>query len=467
MNFDFSQEQRQHIWEYLTQKLETHYANPERLAVSPKLDPAAIKEYVMAPPQQPMAPEKALEHVLQGLDQFLVHTTHPKYYGLFNPRTALPGILADAITATYNPQMAAWSHAPFAVEVENRMLREFGKRFGWAEDSIDGTFTSGGAEANLTAVQTALNWAFPGYASSGVWGLAAQPVLYCSGESHHSLVKAARVSGVGLEAVRSLPVNDRLELMPEQVESQIKKDLQEGRKPFMLVATLGTTGAGAIDPIAQLAKIAKRYGLWLHADAAYGGALALTERYKHLVNDSHLADSITFDAHKWMSLPMGTSLYLTRHLQILDRTFRTTADYMPKEASQLAITDPFTHSIQWSRRFNGLKVYLALLMLGWEGYRQVVEQQIKVGQFLKETLQQRGWQLYNSSPMPIACFGKPYFEQDEQAALRISKKVIDSGRAWISVYRIGNVNTLRACITNYATTESDILDTVALLDTLA
>ncbi|WP_152426501.1 pyridoxal phosphate-dependent decarboxylase family protein [Cesiribacter andamanensis] len=466
MNFDFSEESRREIWSFLHQQLEAYYAHTADRPVAPPLEPAAIRNYLHTSFQQALPAEQALRHVLDGLDRYLVHTPHPNYYGLFNPRAAFPGILADTITATYNPQMAAWSHAPFAVEVENLLVQTFGTRFGWQKESCDGVFTSGGAEANLTAVQTALNHVFPHYASKGIRGAEGQPVLYCSAESHHSLLKAARVSGLGLEGVRALPVNERLELMPEQVEAQLEQDLQQGKRPFMLAATMGTTGAGAFDPLGRLAALAKKWGLWLHADAAYGGALALSPQHQYLLQDLHLADSITFDAHKWMSLPMGTSMYLTRHPRILDASFRTTADYMPKEASQLDITDPFTHSIQWSRRFNGLKVYLALLMLGWEGYREVIEQQIRVGQCLKDELQKSGWLLYNDTPLPIACFGKPHFAQNEGAALALSQQLIQSGQAWISVYRIGGINSLRACITNYATTEAHVRETVALLNSL-
>jgi len=463
MNFDFNKEDRLQTWDFLVKQLEDYYADTASVAVSPKLNTKEIKEYVHHSFATPLAHKEAIEHVVNGLKQFTVHTPHPNYFGLFNPRSNFAGILADTITAAFNPQLAAWSHAPFAAEVESKLILEFGKKFGYQQSTIDGVFTTGGAEANLTALLCALNNSFPGYAKDGLQSVEKKPLIYVSAESHHSLVKAASITGLGLNAIRQIPVNEHLQMDVSMLEKQIKEDIKNNFLPVMVVATLGTTGAGAIDEINRIAVVASTYHLWLHADAAYGGAVVVTERFKNLLGNIHLADSITFDAHKWMSVPMSTSMFITRHTDILNKTFRVTTDYMPKEASDLQITDPFTHSIQWSRRFAGLKIYLSLLMFGWEGYQQIIEQQIEMGNILKQELQHSGWIIYNQTELPILCFGKKHFESDPEAALQVSKRIIETGKAWISVYKINGVNTLRACITNYATHEKNIHELVALL----
>lgn len=456
-NFDFDIKTRSEGWDYLLQKLEDYYLNTESLRVAPDLNYEKIKEYV---DQQslgsPLASDEAIDHVLHGLKQYAVHTPHPQYFGLFNPRPAFPGILADTIAATFNPQLAAWSHAPFAAEVENRLVQEIGKKFGYRSSSIDGTFTTGGTEANLTGLLCALNDAFPEYANKGLRAIDKNPVIYVSAESHHSLVRAASVTGLGMDVVRAIPVNDRLQIRTDLLEKQIEDDIKENYHPVMVTATMGTTGTGAIDDIGAISEIAAKHNVWLHADAAYGGGVALSPRYKKLLGDIHLADSITFDAHKWMSVPMSAGMLITKHPAILSQTFRITADYMPKEADELQIVDPFTHSIQWSRRFTGLKVYLSLLMLGWDGYEQLIEGQMKLGNQLRTRLQKAGWKIFNDSDLPIVCFGKDYFEGDSDAAIRLNKKILASGNAWLSVYNINGINTLRACITNYATDENSI-----------
>ncbi len=225
MNFDLSPQERRETWRLLLQQLETYYAHTPDLPVSPELDRekvvALVERYSL---RKAIAPREAIAHVTEGLTKYAVHTPHPMYYGLFNPRAAFPGILADTITATFNPQMAAWSHNPFAVEVENFLVRELGQKFGYPQADIDGVFTSGGAEANLTAVLCALNHHFPDYANAGLIGLGKKPVLYCSAESHHSVIRAGRIAGLGLEAVRLIPADGKQRMQAALLEQQIEKD---------------------------------------------------------------------------------------------------------------------------------------------------------------------------------------------------------------------------------------------------
>lgn len=463
INFDLNTKERNVLWEHLLRDLENHYSLSEQLNVAPTLDEVKIREYIFKSFDVQVKPKEALDHILEGMKKFTVHTSHPAYYGLFNPKANFPSILADTITAVFNPQLAAWSHAPFAVEIEQKLVKEFGMKFGYTENNCDGVFTTGGAEANLTAVLSALNYHFPNYVQDGLRSLKKPPVIYCSSESHHSILKAAGIVGLGLSAVRNIPVNSSLELSVEELEKYILEDTQQGNYPLMIVATMGTTGAGAIDPVIDISSLAKKHGLWLHADAAYGGAAILSTQYRYLLDGIELADSITFDAHKWMSVTMSASLFLTKHTDILNRTFRITADYMPKEAGSLKITDPFTHSIQWSRRFIGLKLYLSLLFFGWKGYEEVIDHQILMGKLLKEKLQQKNWIIFNDTLLPILCFGKECFTHDEKAALELSRKLIDTGKVWLSVYKVNNINCLRTCITNYITKENELNQLIDLL----
>ncbi|MCB0546194.1 MAG: aminotransferase class V-fold PLP-dependent enzyme [Phaeodactylibacter sp.] len=465
MDFDLNPQRRRELWEALLAQLEHYYAHTSELPASPPLH----REKIIALVEQfkldkGIPPQQAINHVLEGMTRYAVHTPHPMYYGLFNPRSTFPGILADTITATFNPQMAAWSHNPFASEVENFLVRELGTKFGFPKEKVDGVFASGGAEANLTAVLCALNHHFPDYANRGLAGISQKPVMYCSAESHHSIVRAGRISGLGLDAVRSIPVDGQQRMQAEALARQIAKDLTGGYHPFLAIATAGATGTGAIDPIPEIANIAGHHGMWLHVDAAYGGALILDEDQKLLLRGIERAHSITFDAHKWLSVPMGAGIFLTREPEILSRSFRITADYMPKEAQDMPVTDPFTHSIQWSRRFIGLKLYLSVLFFGWDGYAQMIRHQCRMGSLLKEELRESGWKIYNDTELPIACFMDPDHEQTPGFARAVTDKVIGSGKAWISVYPAAGVECLRACITNYASGEKEIRELAALIN---
>ena len=461
-------ETRAGLWRQLVEAIETYATKLEASRVTPPLEPAKLRALLSRFDfAAPVDAFEALDFLVEGLWKFQTHTPHPRYYGLFNPAPTTMGIAGDALVAAFNPQLAAWSHSPLAIEVERHLLRAFGVRFGYDSAQTDGTFASGGMEANHTAVLTALAQAFPEFSSRGLRALAAQPVLYVSSEAHHSLLKAARLCGLGTDAVHEIPVDHGLRMNPEALASRIAQDRGQGFAPFLVAATAGTTNAGAIDPLAAVAEVAAQERLWFHADAAWGGAAALLPELRPLLTGIERADSITFDAHKWLSVPMGAGIYLTRHPDILDRTFRIAQTYMPREASGLDVVDPYMHSIQWSRRAIGLKVFLSLAVAGWEGYATAIRHMLAMGTLLRAQLETSGWQVVNQTPLPLCCFVDQRHPQGRSAAYlhAVAMQVVASGKAWISTTRLaGSVPVLRACITNYRTTADDIAALMGALE---
>ena len=459
---------RAELWRKLVDAIEAYATKLENSRVTPPLDPAKLRatlsRFDFCVPVDAL---EALDFLVEGLWKFQTHTPHPRYYGLFNPAPTTMGIAGDALVAAFNPQLAAWSHSPLAIEIEQHLVRAFGARFGYDPARTDGTFASGGMEANHTAVLTALVQKFPEFSSRGVRALAAQPVLYVSTEAHHSLLKAARMCGLGTNAVHEIPADGDLRVDPEALASQIARDRAEGLAPFLVAATAGTTSAGAIDPLPAIAGIATREKLWLHVDAAWGGAAALVPELRPLLEGIERADSITFDAHKWLSVPMGAGIYITRNTDILDETFRIAQTYMPREAAGLDVIDPYMHSMQWSRRAIGLKVFLSLAVAGWEGYAAAIRHMLAMGALLREQLEGSAWQVVNKTPLPVCCFvDQRHPEGRSEAYLhKIAMQLVASGKAWISTTRLaGSVPALRACITNYRTEAGDIEALIAALE---
>ncbi|UTW63990.1 aminotransferase class V-fold PLP-dependent enzyme [bacterium SCSIO 12741] len=456
MPFDFDPNQRKEILDTVFEKLESYYSSTKEFKTSPDLNIKEIRASILTKElAKGINPDKAIEHVIKGLESFSVHTPHPKYFGLFNPRSNYAGIIADLITATYNPQLAAWSHAPFAVEVEELMIKEFANKFGYHRYA-DGVFTTGGAEANLTAMLCALNHKYPNFAKEGIFGLDRKPVVFCSEEAHHSIQKAAKVVGLGYNLVKSIPTTDELKLDVDILRQELKQLDTSHYSPLMIIGTAGTTGTGTVDELNQLSSICRENYIWFHVDAAYGGGAILSQDLKHQLSGIEKSDSITFDAHKWMSVPMGTSIFLTTRNDILGKTFRITTEYMPKEADKLTVTEPFAHSIQWSRRFIGLRVYLSLLFYGWQGYEQTIDHQAAIGRYLKSQLIKNGWDIKNNTDLPVVCFTKGEFETDPIFTKTILDNILSNGKSWLSIYPIKGAPTFRACITNYNTTETEI-----------
>lgn len=457
---------RRQLWKELSERIEAYWREVEALPVSPSLEVAAIRHVAESFDfESAMSPGDALQQVFAEMEQRQVHTPHPMYFGLFNPAPTAMSVAADALVAALNPQLAAWSHSPFAAEVERHLVRVFGAKFGLPLEGVDGVFTSGGAEANQTAVLAALHSRWPSIAKDGLRSLEKQPVLYVSAEGHHSFLKAARVAGLGEDAVRQIPSIANLQIDMDALAKRIEQDRSARYAPFMIVATAGTTGAGIVDPLPGAAQIAAREGLWFHVDAAWGGAAALSPRLRPTLKGIERADSITFDPHKWLSVSMSSGMFLTRHPELLQQVFGVHTAYMPKEGRALSITDAFGHSMQWSRRFMGLKLFLSLAVAGWRGYAETIEHQAAMGDLLRTRLAEEGWRIVNETPLPLVCFTDAEENWDLAMCQKVADTVVQSGKAWLSTIQLGQKKepALRACITNYKTQTQHIEALVLLL----
>jgi glutamate/tyrosine decarboxylase-like PLP-dependent enzyme len=466
-NFRLDGAEREALWREVVEQIARFEDRVAGAPVAPTLDPGALRGLLTAVDfRMPQAPVEAVRFVVDGLWANQVHTSNPRYFGLFNPAPTPMGVVADTITAAFNPQLAAWSHAPFAAEVEIHLIRALGEKFGYPAGSVDGTFTSGGAEANHTALICALVSRFPEFSRRGARALAGQPAIYISQQAHHSFLKAARATGLGTDAIREVPVDDDLKMDAAQLSAMLQRDREAGLLPVLLVATAGSTSAGVIDALPELAAMARKYALWFHVDAAWGGAAAFVPELRDLLAGIEQADSITFDVHKFLSIPMGAGLFLTRHPRALGEAFRITTDYMPKDAAALDIVDPYTHSMQWSRRFIGLKLFLTLLVAGWDGYADVIRHQVSMGRRLARLLSDAGWKVVNKTELPVACFVDARRADGASAYLQtVADRIVASGAAWISTTRLKDGQpVLRACITNFRTQEGDLEALIAALE---
>lgn len=404
--------------------------------------------------EHPIELDRLRVEVGELLNRWTVHVTHPAYFGLFNPPVDPAGIVADALVALYNPQLAAWSHAPAANEIERLTLDYLGSLL-WPEcESTIGSFTSGGAEANLSAVIVALTHQFPEYGEHGARALPGVPRMYASEESHHSLLKIAHFTGIGRDALQLVSTGSDLRLDAEALERAIERDLAAGALPFLVVGTAGTTSAGVIDPLPAIAGTCERHGLWLHVDAAWGGTACVSPRLRNSLAGIDAADSVTWDAHKWLSVPMGAGMFFCRHPEAAGRAFRASTGYMPGDTTGAA--DPYSTTVQWSRRFTGLKVFMTLARLGRRRLVERIERQAEMADLLRAGLEQDGWQIVNRTPLPVVCFRRPEIA-DPDAYDALVNILHERGRVWISAVALPFIGpALRACITSYETGSAEL-----------
>ena len=417
-----------------------------------------------ADPDAFSAPREAaevLDELARGLAEGRVATTAPGYFGHFTTAPEEVALRAEALASAANPQLATRSHAAWPVAEEEQVVRAIGSAFGLSEP--DGLFTSGGAEANAIALQLALARAFPEVHAKGLRGLAGDPVLYVSDAGHASVRRAARLAGLGEEAVRVVPTDDRRGMKPTTLGELVAKDRARGALPFLLVATLGTTGSGAVDPIGELAAYAARQDLWLHVDAAWGGLAAFVPALAHLAEGAARADSITFDPHKTLAVPLGAGMLLTRHHEALGAVYRERAGYMPKDASR----DPYARGPQWSRRFLGAPTWAVLATLGLAGVRAMLARQVELGDRLREGLAARGWRVVNATELPVVCFVDETTRRGEEPAWleQVARRVVARGEAWLTLVRLATgARVLRACVTNPRTRAEHVEALLSALD---
>lgn len=399
---------------------------------------------------KPMALDDVVADVQGMLQAWQVQVTHPRYFGLFNPNVTLASIIADMLVAMYNPQLATWRTSPAANEIERHTLGWLAGKFGFPANAL-ASFTNGGAEANLSAVTVALTRAFPDYAERGLSQLVRSPTVYLTPEAHHSFEKIAHMTGLGRKALRKVATSHDHKMDPVDLARRVAEDRRSGFTPFMVIGTAGTTAAGVIDPLPEVARFCRSEDLWFHVDAAWGGAAIVSPRLRTSLAGISDADSITCDAHKWFSVPMGAGMFFCRHPESVRAAFRTETSYMPGKMDG-AVLDPYTTSVQWSRRFIGLKLFLALAQHGESGYIEMIEHQARMGDVLRESLHRAGWRVVNTTPLPLVCFTR-----DGLVTARFLAALYERQIAWMSEVRLGDsAPVMRACITNFRTNEQDI-----------
>lgn len=431
--------------------------------IVPHVAPHEIRRYLGSRYDftKPMSLDDVTADVEQMMRLWHVQVTHPRYFGLFNPSVTLASVMADTLVAIYNPQLASWRTAPAANEIERHTLSWLAGKFG-LPSTTSASFTTGGAEANLSAVIVALTRAFPQYGEGGLRSLSASPTIYVTREAHDSFNKIAHMTGIGRGALRLVATDRDLKMNVDDLAARVAADRRQGLAPLMVVGTAGTTAAGAIDPLADLGRFCRSEDLWFHVDAAWGGAAIISPRLRGHLRGIEAADSITCDAHKWFSVPMGAGMFFCRHPDVVAEAFRAQTSYMPAKTPASAV-DPYTTSVQWSRRFIGLKLFLSLARHGEAEYVEMIEHQTRMGDVLRASIERAGWRVVNSTPLPLVCFTR-----EGLVASEFLKALYEHQIAWMSQVRLGDDSpVVRACVTSFRTTESDIEWVVSEMSRLA
>ena len=397
------------------------------------------------------------------------HNGHPRFFGYVASPATAAGAYADLIASSVNGNITCWRSGPAGTELEKLVVKWLGTLIGYDPDAR-GILTSGGSMANLIALLVASRKkAGRQAAHTGLWN--SKPLtIYASSEVHLSIAKAADILGLGRDQVRSVRCDARLRLDTQSLRETIQSDLEKGMRPCCVVASAGTVNSGAVDPLAAIAKIAQEFDLWFHIDGAYGAPGVLDERKKQLFDGLSRADSVSLDPHKWLYVPIDAGCLLFRDDASVKAAFSTDeADYIKVHGLVEDETFAFwDYGIELSRRFRALKIWLTLQYFGTRRIADAIRGDISLAAYLGELVEEAAdFELMAPVELSICCFryvqkGKSEAELDSLNE-SILTQVQKGGRAYVSNATIDGRFALRACITNFRTTKSDIEQTIAVI----
>jgi aromatic-L-amino-acid/L-tryptophan decarboxylase len=365
--------------------------------------------------------------------------------------------LGDLFASVLNQNMTAWRSSPSGITIERTVVRWLAEAVGCK--GFYGTLTGGGSPANLMGLAMAREAKTPGN-EHGLWGAKAG-VIYASEQVHMAVPKAVAMLGIGRDHLRYIPCDDAYRMIPAELERAVRGDEKNGRTPVAVVASAGTVNTGAIDPLREIAAIARAHKIWLHVDGAYGAlaAIAAPEKFDGI----ELVDSLSLDPHKWLYQPLDCGCLLYRDIDNARKTFMYTGSY----AKQLS-SDPiegfafFEESMELSRRCRALKLWLSLRYHGLESFRAAIQRDLEHAQRLVQTIDAEP-ELERLAPVPLSavCFRhtvRPDASEEERNAFNLAllKRMIRRGRVYLSNAELKGKFCLRACIVNHLTKDSDI-----------
>jgi glutamate/tyrosine decarboxylase-like PLP-dependent enzyme len=427
-------------------------------------------------PERGKKTEEILEQFTKDVLAHAMQVPSPRYYGQFNP-TPLPiGVWADALASALNQNAGAWRNGPTSAMIEARVLRWLCELIGYGPESF-GVLASGGTEANLIALKCARDRAYQAAVPYGLRSAPGDLTVYASEQCHFSIERSVDILGLGRKSLRKIATDEKFHISTDALQRQIEADRKAGCTPCCVIGIAGATSTGVLDPLRELAAIARENDCWYHVDAAYGGALAFSEKHRGKLKGIELADSVTFDPHKWMFVPFACGAVLVRDGgSILRDSFDITPEYLNEDRGGADLEfDFFRYGQMGTRRFSSLKLWMALKFMGREGYAKVIERQIELTDYLARRIDLlTDFKGVGQVETAVCCFkfqpvGLANSDGAEQDRLqqRLQQKIERSGEAWITTTVLNGRRALRVNINSFLTERRHIDDLVELLQRMS
>ena len=439
-------------------------------AVAPGLSPSQARARLgpRGMPDEGADPTALVDDAARLLFEHSVFNGHPRFFGYITSSAAPLGALADLLAASVNPNCGSWGLSPMATLIEEQAVSWIAELLG-APDTAGGLLVSGGNMANMVCF-----WA--GRAAKAGWPVRSQGmtgsgaerlVAYCSTETHTWVQKAADLAGLGTDAVRWIPVDDRQRMRADELRARIAADRAAGLRPFLVVGTAGTVSTGAVDPLEEIADLCAADGLWFHVDGAYGAPAAIAPDAPGDLHAMARADSIAVDPHKWLYAPLEAGCALVRDARHLRDAFGYTPAYYHFDSGEPAPPpNYYEQGPQNSRGFRALKVWLALQQVGRQGYAQMIADDMRLSRELfaladghaelEAVTQGLSITTFRYVPSGVDARSPDTLERLNHINEQVLERLQASGRAYVSNAMVDGRFLLRACIVNFRTDSADV-----------
>jgi aromatic-L-amino-acid/L-tryptophan decarboxylase len=439
-------------------------AQVDELPAFPPVQPGEIRSLL---PIAPPAAGEAMEEILADIDRVVMpgmtHWNHPRFFAYFTSSGSGPGILGELLSAAFNINSMLWQSCPAATELEEVTLDWLRQMLGLPPE-FWGIIYDGGSSSTFHAIAAAREQlAALQIRECGLAGRSDVPrlCLYTSEHGHSSIDKAALALGIGLDAVRHVAVDDAYRMLPESLAEMIAADRRAGCLPFCVVATVGTTSCTSVDPVAAIADICERESLWLHVDAAHGGAAAVVPEMRYVLDGCARADSLVTNPHKWLFVPMDLSVLYTRHPAVLRRAFSLVPEYLKTAQGETAVHF-MDYGLPLGRRFRALKLWFVLRYFGVEGLAARIREHLRLAQgFAQRVDEHPDFERLAPVPLSTICFRAHPHGLDDEAALdqlnaQLLQAINQTGVAFLSHTKLAGRFVIRLVVSHLRTDETQI-----------
>jgi len=435
-----------------------HFAQLAEKPVGAKGDPAVLRpQFLEPPPRGPVPADEILARVERDVFSRILNICHPRFFAFVPGPSNFMSVMADALASGFNVFNGSWLGGSAAAALELAVIDWFRTWCGFPEEA-GGLFVSGGSMANLTALVAARHVRLEDRTDGAV--------IYYSDQTHSSIDRALRVIGFMPEQLRRIASDGEFRLPMDVLAERVREDRQAGLRPFAVIANAGTTSTGAIDPLEEIAQFAREQDLWMHVDGAYGAAAVISDRGRTLLHGIELADSLSFDPHKWLFQTIECGCVLLRDASLLKKTYRIMPEYLADVHRNVTEVNPCDYGIQLTRGFRALKVWMSIQYFGLDAFQAAVDRGFALAEIAERKLRDMAnWEVVTPAQMGIVCFRRR--DADQKFYPRLHDAMLRDGFALATSTVLNGRTALRLCTINPRTTEADIENTLDWLDAIA